>query len=555
MDDVLKAWAPMAIAAAVILVCITILVTIAAAIWGKLDIETGAGKLFSLRIRRQPEHESLPPSVPRLESGADESISLATGESAVSHDPVPQEGTEANEAKEKARDYGWERVRNYFTARTIADLDTAFTAFIEGTADEHMEFWQTDHLRRREELGVDGARKSMQSLADQNPAWAMPHSLLVDWALSDHDYEQARKHLENGLTKTSSPQFGHLLNAGVRLFFKAEGKEAALRFASTWSKADVPESMRADTFNTAADLLKDAGDIDGCRVALEYASILQPTNENRAFSLAYSYAQSAGRWAPAIWYYERCLAGKEEAAVAQNNIGILFSHIDKAVAVQTYEEANKAGDLYAAANLAHLLIRDGYVAIAEALLDTVADPGPAAENHAAARAAALTSRGNAEKKRAEITAAARANVQQYKASLANAMRTLQRDGDANVVGPFATIDCHATALIDGAKAFCQVRVGVSVFEGSLINQATCYAGWLSRKGGTLLTAEVNEFTLLKEGSDVLTLIRWPSSIDLQIGIKFYQLKRAEAVPELAPPPRPTGLLPNAFLRSALLSPE
>lgn len=314
-----------------------------------------------------------------------------------------------------------------------------------------------------------------------------------------------------------------------------------------WSRADLPESSRASLFSVLSDLLKSSGDTEGARIALEFASSVQPKNEVRTFSLAYSYAETNIRWASAIWHYRKCLDDKDDGPIARNNLGILYARLDKAVAIQTYELASNDGDKYAAANIAHLLIEDGYVSLAENLLDAVEDPGNAAELHAGARKALLAEKRRIDTKLEEIAKAANANCDLYQASLAAALRNIQRGEPATVVGFFSSADRSVTLETDGDKARCHLRDGEAVFDGSLQNEVTCFAGFMSRSGGSILGADVSQFTLINEGNGTLRLFRWPRSVSLSTPPKVYELLQAHQAVELAPPPEQPEPNPLAIL--------
>lgn len=560
MIEILTAAAPLAMPLAVIIVCMTIICIILAVLFGGLILEAGSEKWGIVKLSKRPKSDSARLERLNVEPIPEKESLPAALAVPVPHEPVPQQAEAANAEKEEAERRDDEAFANYFVAKNLRELEASFEPFMLSSGSKNAEFWQTDYLERRQEYGADRVRDEMRDLAAQHPTWSYPYVVLINWALRDHDFLEARKYLDAGLTKTQSPQFGSVLSAGVRLIFKTDGKYAALSFACQWSKADLAESIRSSTFVTLADLLKEAGDIEGSHVTLEFASSLQPSNKERNFSLGYNYAETISRWAPAIWKYQQCIDAQSDDAITRNNIGIIYAQIDKAVAVQTYEQASRDGDKYASANLAHLLIEDGYISIAQSLLDGVEDPGSAAENHAAARAAGLRARRRTEEKLAEITEVARANIVPYKASLSAAFRELQRGNAGPVIGSFASADRNVIAVIDGEKARCQLRIGTFVFEGSLQNQITCFAGWLSTRGASLLSTEVSQFTLLNEGNKTLRLFRWPSKIGLEHRIEVYELQLMDSIPELAPPPPsppPTGLglLGPLFMQNDLIGPK
>lgn len=547
--ETLKALVPLVIALAVIFASGTILFAVVAATFFRLDVDLG-GKWLTLKLRKASKPTlatDLPtPIAPtqELPEGA------GSANQALAHLPVPQQITDCESEKESAEATSSKVFFNYLRAKTISDLDIAWDAFTkECLTEEAPEFWHTENLRRRADLGAERGRDALRDLAAAQPTWAHPHSTLLNWAIDDHDIEAANRHFAEGLKRSSSPQFGHVLSAGITLRFKTDGKEAALQLACEWSKADLTEAIRAGAFVTLADLLKESGDADGYRTALEFANLIQPSIDDRLFKLAYAYADAGRGWAPAVYHYQRLVGSEDDGPVSRNNVGIIYADLDKAVAVQTYEAAARDGDKYASANLAHLLINDGYIAIAQKLLAEVDDPGAAAENHAAAKKAVLTARRHTEDKLEEITAKAKAEVEPLKASFAAALRNRQQADFVVPAGPYASADHNVLAVINDESALCQLRVGNLVYTGNLQNQATCFAGYLSVKGSSLLGSEIGQFIMLDEGKGNLRLYRWPSKIGLGQGITSYELRQVTELPQLAPsPPSPSshGLLAAAL---------
>lgn len=340
MLETLKALAPLAIPLAAIILCPTLLLIVGAIMWGGLDIESGSGKLFTIKLTKRNKSPVLTLTTHR------EEIPLAIAinqdiECIENHVPLPQPNPQDEESNSPESDKKRSSFAKYFSSKTVAELDENFEEFVKDEILEKDEFWLTYHLKRRGILGADHSRDALRDLAVANPTWAMPYAVLIDWALDEHDLIEARKQLDAGLGRYKSPQFRSVLESGIRFIFKSDGKQAALAFASEWSRADIPERMRAGVFQNFADLLKDAGDVDGYRVALEMAVLIDPSRKDRSFSLAYSYAESNNRWAPAIWHYQSCLKNQDDEPIALNNLGIIYASFGKLVAIKTYELAHK----------------------------------------------------------------------------------------------------------------------------------------------------------------------------------------------------------------------
>jgi hypothetical protein len=312
-------------------------------------------------------------------------------------------------------------------------------------------------------------------------------------------------------------------------------------------KANIPPRMKAGAFFTLAEILKEAGDIEGQRVALEWAIAIQPYDKDKAFSLAYSYAEASSHWAPAMWHYRKVVSEENDGAVARNNLGILLGNFDKACQVQAYEEAAAGGDLYAPANLAHLLIADGYIAAAERLLKTVENPGAAAELHNGAAAAALAARRKMNLKDTEIRRAVSEASQVYRESVARSFKRLQTNGEA-ASGIYVSADNMAAANIGPDSASVRIRISTADYEGTLKNQTTCFSGLIGRPGDTILGSYYIEASLIDEGGGVLRLFQWPGSIGVDYRGYSYQLNKIDgpmppppALPPPASPPYPNAL--------------
>ena len=434
----------------------------------------------------------------------------------------------------------------YFAARTVADLDRAYPKFAVDIDGEENEFWETDYRSRRTQYGADNGRHAMQQLASNNPSWAYPYAILVEWSMKDHDPHGAEQHLAAGLARQSSPQFGYILSAGVRLRFMLGGARAAAAFCAEWSKADIPERMKAGAFTTLAEVLKNAGDLEGHRVALEWAILLYPSDKRRIFSLAYSYGESEGRWSSAMWHYQRIVGPEDDGPVSRNNLGVRLGEFDKRVQVDTYELAAADGDRFARVNIALLLINDGYIAAAERLLDSVDDPGSAAELHAKARTSALAARRAMSARRGQIEATIEAHSDGFRKSLSRAFRHTRTNVRAN--GFYASADNLIVVGFNNGQLHCRLRIGTLDYEGPLRDQGTCFAGQLEAPGKPVLGGYSVEITILEEDSNLLRFFRWPERVGEQHAVHEEELRQVEVPPPPLPPiPPPPPATVNSLL--------
>lgn len=552
MEKIFEAIGLPLVAIAIIFVAIAFMAALAAVLWGDLELSGSFGK-SSLRLGKRSS--SAQPVIAEP-TALDHSINPAAPETVVlPHEAEPQslpasDVAEVEKAEDESSKEEWTTFMAYFDAKTLTALDDAFSGFEPTVSDESVEFWKTDYIRRREALGVDRGREAMRDLATANPGWAMPHAVMLEWALADHDVQSARTHLAAGLAKVNSPQFGHVLSAGTSLLYRHDSRQAAFEFACEWSKADLPERIRAGSFQTLAEALKKDGDVEGYRIALEFAIAIQPTYETRIFSAAYSYADNGSHWLAAIWNYQKVIGPEGDGVIARNNLAIITVQLARAVGIEGYERASAEGDPYAAANLAHLLIDDGYLSLAEKVLNEVDSPGQAAENHASARTALYAAKRVRQEKSEEIEMLARSATEGYRASVASSLRSRQ-DGLTRVNGIFASDDRRALIQLTDATALVRLRLGSAEHEGSLRDQATCYAGWIGTKGSGILGSLVNEYTLIVETDNTVRLFQWPNSVSITQCLVSFVLHRVEILPELAAPPaRPAlgvGLLSLSHL--------
>lgn len=522
--DYIKALSPLAVPATALIVLLIVIFLVSAIACRWFEVDASWGKLV-FKVRRPDNSRT---TQIHQNTILDEAIVMQSN--VVSSDVVAQAAIQLPEEQAS----GQPNFAAYFEARSLRALDEAFEPFRSTIAAEDMEFWETNYRKRRAEYGADNGRDEMRKLIEENPTWAFPHAVLLKWHLEDHDFEEAEVQLQVGLKKKSSAQFGRLLSEGVTLRYRRNGTRNAVSFCAEWSKAQIPEWQKAGAFGMLAELLKEDGEIEGYRVALEWALAVQPADKSKEFPLAYSYAENPGHWPPAMWHYQRVFASGNDGTVASNNLAILIGHFDKMNQIEGYERAAQGGDQFSVANLAHLLISDGYVLAAERLLKSVADPGSAAELHASAAAAAHAARRAMETKRREIEIVVDKQSASFRHSLARALRHLQ-SGLASSTGFYASDDELIVVELAGDSAACRARFSSLDYAGTLKYQGGCYAGLLLSKGQTFLNTYTTEVTLLEEGGGAVRLFQWPSSIGAQSVVNDYLLKHVESPPEPPPP--------------------
>ena len=472
----MKALSGFAIPATALLVLVGLIFLVVAVAFRWFEVNASWGKLV-LKVQRPPKAVASPSQpAPSVVQGTAEEAPKA-----VIDQEIPGQAGTPIVAEPENDETGF---MAYFRARTVDAIDKAFPAFIATLDGESDEFWQTDYRERRAGYGADNGRDGVRQLITDHPTWAYPHAVLLKWSIDDHDFAAAEEHLAAGLSRQSSPQLGYVLSAGVRLRFMTGGPRSGLRLCAEWSTASIPERIKAGAFVTLADLLKDVGDTEGQRIALEWAIAIFPQSEGNIFTLAYSYGDTAGRWASSMWHYQRIVGKADNGPVARNNLGVLLGHFDKKVQIDTYEGAAAEGDLYAVANIAHLLIAEGFVRAGERLLKSVAEPGAAAELHGTAATAAHAAQRQLDDRRAGIDGLVERETKPFRQSLAKALRHTQ-SGGMPAQGAYASKDALIVVLVKEGRALCRIRAGTTDFEGILKDQGTCYAGRVTSSGSEL----------------------------------------------------------------------
>ena len=534
------AWPSAVIFCALVMTIFVILVAL-----GKIEIDLNAFEKVRFSIRRLPKDQSAThPSALPLEPTGEAVPEPASG---ALDGPALDEGQQAD-----SNDETWRRSLAYYQAQTLTELESAYSAWRLDLSEENLEYWEANHLWRRERLGATDVRSAMGRLATDHPTWATPYRYMIEWAVADHDLEAAAQLLDEGLKRHGSPHIDDVLREGVRLKCTLSGPSEAFKFALEWSKSSVPDTAKATAFTTLAELLERREAKDGARLALEMAIPYQSKQTSCRFSLAYSYSQARGRWAPALCYYLDILDTPDGGAVARNNSGILFKHMDKAVGVEEYVKATAGGDVFAPANIAHMLIHDGYIDIAERLLNSVSDPGSAAELHASAKQAALAARRAMTEQKEKITQTAREDLNAYESVLRRSYRHLQASG-CLARGLFSSDDETRHVLVTNQGGACILRNDQTEYRGDLTDQTTCYAGTLMNSSSSLLGSLFMQIVVVEVAEDCLHLIQWPSSDTLDSRIRIDTLKKRGDKTELptpqdAPPPS-TPTLSTLFLGS------
>lgn len=535
--SVLTALSGLAIPATATIIFLIILLLVAAVIWGGFEFKGGYGNLtITLKKRENKSFSELHCSRDNDAPEVQQDLLPALPTKEIQAQATPPEDEEHEEGASAG---GW---YDFLKSRSVYELDNAYSVIKTSVDEESTEFWTTEYKKRRANYGADNGVDAVRGLISANPSWCYPFVVLLDWAIRDHDYDEAERYLNEGLKRQASDQFGLILSSGVRLKYIRGGAVEALRFCVEYANASIPERMKAGAFYALAEQLNDAGQIEGYRVALEWAVSLQPSDKGKVFSLAYNYAESDSHWVPAMWHYRDIIDQDDNGPVARNNLAILIGNFDKAAQIEAYEKAAEAGDLYAPANLANLLISDGYVAAGERMLKAISDAGDAAELHSHAVASAMAARRDLITKNEKIRRTVEQASKCYRASLARSFKRLQ-SGEEAASGLYGTDDTKVLVSIGAEFAIVRMRIGGSDYYGKLPFQVTCFSGAVSNRPDTILGMHFVDITLLDEGNEIVRLFQWPKAIGFDYEIVDYELRRTKnelIVPPTLPPPVELG---------------
>ncbi|RVT89424.1 hypothetical protein [Sphingomonas crocodyli] len=482
----------MPITVLLILIIVLIVVAVVAVGWVEINIPILSGTLRILR----PQKSGVPDEA--AVSTLPDAATIGDGEL------LPELQARAGQPAEAEHNSPF---IEYIEAKTLSELDQKFNAF-SSEIENDREFWETDYQRRRFRLGSADGSEGLKRLVRDHPQWALPSAILVELSVATHDFQAAGEHLIEGLKRETAKRFGAVLSSGLRLRFEEGGVAPAAAFAAEWCDSQVAPAAKGELLITYAGLLKDAGHEEGHLLAREWAGEICPSERANIFRLAYAYAERRGRWAAAITMYDKHIIWGDEGGVSINNRAILYGHFDKPLQISEYERAAEAGDAFAKANLAQLMISDGYLKAAEHLLLTDEAAGDAAELHAEARRQLLAARRAVADSKEETENSVSEQRRPLARSISLALRHFQRRGAFE--GQFSSADGWITASLVAGNARCRARLNGTDLEGDLTFQGICYGGQISVVGQGLLSGSSYDVTLFFETTDTVRFFRWPS---------------------------------------------
>ncbi|MHA6718069.1 hypothetical protein ACX40Y_01340 [Sphingomonas sp. RS6] len=521
-----------AVAVAVIVVSLSVVFSLCLVAFAGLRVEAGNRKWLNIKFFKDAPAErsnlaqtSLVPAIGAPTEGASEG-SNQIGPEDLEGGVISEALASSSGGKPGDEDNGF---MAFITANSLDELDAAFAATKGNFDSDSVEFWTTEYIRRRTDLGAPNAQGCMKDLAQQNPEWAMPFAVLMQWAVESHDMEAAKAYLSDGLSRSRSPQFGHVLSEGIKLNYASGGRDAALSFIYPWLSSNVSDDIKAGMFHTLADCLKHSGNEDGYQVSKELACLLNKSMRYGHFDIAYSYSNARGRWAAAIHHYKKAQSFGDNPGLSKNNLAVLIYPYDKAAAIMLYERAIEEGDKLARANLAQRLAQDGYAGLALKMLDGAADQIGYEENFTSARQLALSSIRSSEDKMQKLMSSAKENFAKYQASVSAYLRNLARSGIRSSTGNYVSTDRKYHIKIEDGFAVCRIIKNSSLLEGKLFYQGTCYSGLLTYVGQSIIGSENFRVMAIDEGRDMIRMFEWPNFPD-QLDTGVVELRYTDEEP-------------------------
>ena len=415
----------------------------------------------------------------------------------------------------------------FIFSRNEKDLDSGFEKFRSSSDYNDPEFWETVYQDRRFALGTGGTEDDLRRLAQVNSQWAAPYAILIRRAVENHDVAAAQSVLDQALHRNNSKHFDWVLREGINFIYKLRGARQALQFCFDRCKETNDSSVISSIFNTIAHLLKIDNKIDGYRLATEISLSNLPSQNSKRFELAYSYGERSSYWPASIEHYRQLQNDEEEKPMSLNNLGVQLAPFDKASQIDAYESAHDAGNPLATANLARLLIEDGFIAAGERLLNGIAEPGSAAENIAAARTEALKARRVMKENQEDIFRSSEQQFGLFKATILQSYRFI-RENPLQIFGEYRSKDNNAKVLFDADGALCSVSISSSLYDGRLKDQIFCYSGIISSQGKSLMDIKFRDVTILQISSTSVRIAIWPQSAATESNIEIFDLTKIQS---------------------------
>lgn len=302
-----------------------------------------------------------------------------------------------------------------------------------------------------------------------------PDSSTLEWAVADTldrlgEYASAAEsYLRAGsLAATPGDKAMALFAAGQARREAGNGADNADLARQIEALID-PRKPDVELIWKAAQLWKDAGDLDRFFAMAELVLILEPARTEERFSVAYAYGEHK-RNALALHHYQSLLKAEPTNATAWNNLGAAASALKlPAQANEAFEKARELKSTIATANLAHELIDIGHLKAAQALCDEVANAF----------------------KDEERLLSAQSRIQSMPTEEADRAEKLVRE--TRVVRDFK--QAWARAYLEGPSALTTLRFEAEVSQGALSVTATIQDGVIRGSATILVPMATNALGL------------------------------------------------------------
>lgn len=373
----------------------------------------------------------------------------------------------------------------FWTAENARDEEARWVLFQADAAfSQNAEFWTTYHYEKRVQLGVENAVEALEELAIREASWVWPYVALADRASSQSDFGKAEAFLREARRRGGEHQdlvIGRLIAARL----DGADFESAVDLARELS-VGASSVDRAMIFNA----LSEAKFADNSLIqqAFREMSLRARPNNSRRFDVAYAYADSDDTAALSLRHYADLIAENYNLKATENNIGVEYAKLGEGgLTIRQYELAMQHGNALGACNLAHELVKSGFIDRARAVLDEFKDFSGYEENKASAEQ--------------KIASAIR---------VLDSARTKTRDETLSLYGKFQALFTNAEqawnsgvkklvegkVFTDGGATAENVKGGIRVtlssgekkLSGLLEVRGPFAEGWITEEGASILSA-------------------------------------------------------------------
>ena len=226
----------------------------------------------------------------------------------------------------------------------------------------------------------DSIEEELLALTESHPNWYFPYLLLTRIYLKIDATPQANKYLQEAFLRAhENVRKRELHYIKAEIIAKSDedkkiGEKKAAEYLQKTENNSEWDGHKNYLFTEIATYQKKLGDKVSQQISLEKAINLDPTNIERRFNLAFSYAEDQHTYLLAIYHYDLLLRQQPSYTSAINNLAILYQKLgfdfeyDKLI--------NKAmifGSAHAKGNYVITLLEKDLIIEAKKILDSLSD--------------------------------------------------------------------------------------------------------------------------------------------------------------------------------------